>query len=176
MTPLRWLILFFWIFVAAMLIKGFMDSESHRKQEAIEHPKQEHFFFTPLPGQPAPVAPNPNADVRQVGFGVQPETPPGSFTCVVTVKNLGSKKAANIQEKVRPYRGSTVGNMETGHTGFHHIDENDPLSQLNSWVTFPDLAPGESSTQSVTFLNQFNVNPGKNPQPEINFDADKTVP
>jgi len=176
MTPLRWVIVFFWLFVAVMLLKTFLDSEAKRKEEIVLHPEQKQFFFTPPPGQAAPVVPSANADVQQTAFAVQEETPPGNFTCTVTVQNVGSKKAENVQVRVRPYRGSSTGSTELGHGRFHLLDENDPLSQMGSWVSFPDLAPGASATQSVVFLNQFNVNPGKNPKPEITFETAKTSP
>jgi hypothetical protein len=175
MTPTRWVIVFFWIFVGAMIIKSILDSEAAHHQAAIDHPQQKQFFFTPPPGKVAPAAVNPNADVRQIGYTIQDNTPgAGSFTYQVTLKNVGSRKATAIQIHVRPFRGAINGDEDVGHaTALKPLQDSDPMSQYGSWITFPDLAPGESSTQSAIFMDRPNLLPGKNPNPEITFETVK---
>jgi hypothetical protein len=82
---------------------------------------------------------------------------------------MGGKTATGVQVAVRPFRGAIRGSDNYGHTPYGTIKDTDPLAQLESWVAFPDLAPGQQSTQSVIFLSQPNIAPGKNPKPEIDF-------
>jgi hypothetical protein len=165
MTPVRWLIVLFWVFVIFMLLKGCYESQASHLQPAQAPPAPS------VAPAPTPAAPS-GAKVVQSGFVVQYETPPGNFTCQVTVKNIGDEKAVGVQVHVRPYRGCRRGLLDIGPQG-PPLSENDPLSQLGAWVSFPDLAPGESSTQPVTFMSQSNVQPGQNPDPEIDY---KSVP
>jgi hypothetical protein len=178
MSQTRWLILLFWVIVIGGLIKGAYDFDSNLQSKAAAHPTADETFFTPLPGQAsAPPAPADAADVQQVAFTTQDDTPgAGSFTCEVTLKNQGNEKARNIQIQVRPFKGAEVGTDEVGHTHPGVLSDTDPRSQLNDWLAFPDLAPGESSTQSIVFTSRPGVEPGQNPKPVINFDSAKTKP
>jgi hypothetical protein len=175
MKPLHWVIAVFWIFVGAMIIKQCHDDTASREVAAEKAPQQ-YFFHQPTGPQIAPPPPpSPDADVEQVDFVVHPDTPSqGNFTCDVTLKNLGSKTATAIQVSVRPFRGGSFGDNNVGHAASGFISDNDPLAQLASWVAFPDLAPGQQSTQSVIFLNQVGIKPGSNPHPEIDFQTAKT--
>jgi hypothetical protein len=53
------------------------------------------------------------------------------------------------------------------------LPDNDPASQFGQWVTFPDIAPGQSASGSVVFLNKGTMKPGSNPDPEIVFETAK---
>ncbi len=176
MTPVRWAIVVFWFVVIVMIIKSCHDAEEQRKQDALLHPQADRFTFTEPSAPPAPApAPAPEARVEQISFSTKPSTPtPGSFTCFVTLRNTGSKKAQNIQIRVRPYRGTPYGDPDYGHQNLRPLSETDPLSQYGSWIGFPDLDPGQSSTQSVVFLDHPNATPGTNPTPEIIFGTVKT--
>jgi hypothetical protein len=94
----------------------------------------------------------------------------------VTLRNKGNAKAVGIQVSVRPYRGISKGDEDVGHTDLSLLSDSDPISQLGQWVTFPDLAPGESSTRNVVFVSRNDVSPGTNPNPEIQFQTEKTKP
>jgi hypothetical protein len=175
MTPLRWLIVCFWVFVGAMLFKQCHDSDAQRQEQAKK--VDAHYFFAPAPTTPTPTPPETKADVQQTAFIVQDDTPgPGNFTCVVTLKNVGSLTAKNIQIQVRPFRGAHTGNDNVGHTPFGILSDNDPLAQMSVSLAFSDLAPGQQATQSTVFSSHANVAPGKNPKPEITFDSVKSNP
>jgi hypothetical protein len=177
MTRTRWLIVLFWVFVFVMLIKSFIDYNRRAETEAELHPQPTQGFFTTLPPPPPPPVPSAAADVRQTSFEVQTDTPsPGNFTCLVTVKNFGLSRAENIQVRVRPYRGTRRAPIQQNYVPSTPLSEDDPLSQLSSWLAFPDLAPGESSTQSVVFTSMPPLEPGLNPNPEIHFDSAKPGP
>ena len=177
MTPIRKLIVAFWIFIVCMLLWQFYDYNQGLKEAAVEHPQQEHFWFTNSVAT-APAAPaqpkRDGPDVQQTGYSVEDNAPSaGSFTCHVTLKNKGNAKAVAVQVSVRPYRGITRGDEDVGHTDMSILSDSDPISQFGQWVSFPDLAPGESSTQSVIFLSRTDVRPGANPNPEIQFQTEK---
>jgi len=161
-----------------MLIWQFYTYNEGLKQASIEHPTQEHFWFTNgAPAAPtAPVAPAQatGADVQQTAFTIEGNTPStGSMTCHVTLKNEGGTKAVGIQVKVRPYRGASKFDEDVGRSDPTPLSDDDPISQFGDWVNFPDLAPGESSTQSVVFMARTFMVPGTNPKPEILFQTDK---
>ena len=175
---MRWLLILFWVFVGIMLLKSCYDSEMARERAAELHPQQRHFFFAvpSAPAAPSPVVASSEAKVMQTGFEVQPDTPgAGSFTCQVTLKNVGGTTARNIEVHVRPFRGVRPGSMEIGPLRAP-LAEDDPLSQYGSWVSFPDLAPGQSATESATFFDHPNLEPGRNLDPEIVFTTDKNHP
>ena len=163
-----------------MLLWQFYTYDQGLTQEAIEHPTQQHFWFTN--GAPSvAVAPSPThrdgADVQQTSFMVQDDKPSaGSFTCQVTLKNVGNAKAVGIQVNVRPYRGITRGDEDVGHTDITPLSDNDPISQIGTWVTFPDLAPGETATQDAIFTSRNDVRPGTNSNPDIEFQTEKAKP
>jgi hypothetical protein len=52
-----------------------------------------------------------------------------------------------------------LGNEDAGNSPLHILPEDDPLSQYGAWVSFPDLAPGESNTQTVSFLDRAGAKP-----------------
>jgi hypothetical protein len=174
MTKTRWLILLFWVVVIGMILKQCHDSDAKQQQEFQAHPAQTHFFFTPPPKPPAaPLPPKQDADVQQTSFTVQDDTPgPGSFTCQVTVQNKGLSKAQSVQVQVRPFFGAHRDD-EGGRINDTRINGMDPIVQTNTWVSFPDLNPGESSTQTATFLDQPHIHPGFNSQPQIKFETAK---
>ena len=180
MSRTRKLIIAFWIFIGCMLLWQFYTYDQGLKEAGITHPQQEHFWFTNSVAT-APAAPSPEhrdgADVQQTGFSVADNTPSmGSFTCQVTLKNRGNAKAVSIQVSVRPYRGISRGDEDVGHADMSVLSDSDPISQFGQWVSFPDLAPGESSTQNVVFIGRTDVRPGTNPQPEIRFQTEKAQP
>jgi len=180
MSRTRKLIIAFWIFIGVMLLWQFYTYDQGLTRAAVEHPQQEHFYFFHTNAAPGAVAParSEGPDVEQVGYTVDEGSPsPGSFTCKMTVKNLGKAKAVNVQGSVHPYRGTRTDDEDRGpNTGqITLLNDSDYRAQMSEWVTFPDLAPGESSTQSVVFIDRSDVNPGPNPKPEIIFEREKTA-
>jgi len=180
MSRTRKLIIAFWIFIVIMLLWQFYTYDQGLTQASIDHPQQQHFWFTNS-ASAAPVAPTPEqhtgADVEQTGFMVENNKPgAGSFTCQVTLKNVGNAKAVGVQVNVRPYRGTSTYDEDVGHQKVIVLDDNNPISQFGQWVTFPDLAPGDSSTQSVVFISRTDARPGANPHPEILFQTEKAKP
>jgi len=176
MTTTRKLIWAFWIFIIIVLLWQFYNYNQGMTQDAVEHPQQQHFFFYHSNDLASPAAPGPahhtGAFVHQVGFKVMSDTPgQGSFTCAVTLKNDGDAKAVNVQVHVRPFKGIMLGDED--ETELKPLPDNDPISQLGQWVTFPDIAPGESATQTAVFLNQRVMKPGSNPNPEVIFETEK---
>jgi hypothetical protein len=178
MTPIRKLIVAFWIFIVIMLLWQFYTYDQGLKEAEIDHPQQEHFYF--FHTNAASVAPSQahieGPDVEQTLYTVEENAPSlGSFTCHVTLKNIGNAKAVGIQVAVRPYRGTRTDDEDVGPNTQQTtiLNDNDYRAQLTEWVTFPDLAPGESSAQSVIFLSRTDVKPGPNPKPEILFQAEK---
>lgn len=181
MSRTQKLITAFWIVIGGMLIWQFYTYNQGITQEAIEHPQQKQFFFLP----PSTKTNTATAPVQHIGpyveqtvYTVQPDTPTGSFTCNVTLKNVGMVKAVDVRVAVRPYRGTRMDDEDVGPNTqtITILNDNDYRAQVCTWVTFPDLAPGESSTQSTVFLNRTDVKPGPNPRPDIFFEPEKAQP
>ncbi len=173
------LIIAFWIFIIIMLLWQFYTYDQGLTQQAVEHPTQQHFWFTNGASSTAPPPPphRDGADVEQTSFQVQQNKPnAGSFTFQVTVKNVGNAKAVGVQVDIRPYRGISLGDEDAGHTSSAVLSDSNPISQIGEWVNFPDLAPGESATESAVFLNRGDVRPGTNPTPDILFETEKAAP
>jgi hypothetical protein len=177
MTPTRWLIVAFWIFIPCMLIWQAYTSEVNSERELAAHPKQEHFFFDAPDTKPT-VDPNAfAAKVLQVGFSITNNPMQSNFIAHVTLKNMGNAKATGIQVWVRPYRGVSVGGSRNGDgAGARQLPDDDPISLMGQWVSFPDLAPDESYTYDVTFISRDDVKPGANPKPQIVFESEKPQP
>jgi hypothetical protein len=174
----KWIVAF-WVFIGVMCIWSVFDYNGKLNKQAEEHPQQTKFVF--LHTNAAPVAPtaahSDKADVEQVGYSVQMDTPStGSFTCYVTLKNVGSMPATEVQICVRPYRGASNYDEDVGHQNPNGISDDDPLAKFSDWLSFPDLAPGESMTRSIVFSLQAPIKPGKNPKPQIVFSSDKNGP
>ena len=163
----------FWTFVVLMLI---WQSYTYNNQVEISktHPGK-HYFYNSDSAFPTP--PKTSApDVRQVAYKVIRDSPqPGNFTVQFTVKNLGSVAATAIQVKVRPYLGFIQGDQDNGHVhGGTPISDNDPASQIGQWVALPDLAPGQSSSNSAVFIDQPNLSPNEdNPKLDMIFEPVK---
>jgi hypothetical protein len=176
MTTTRKLIWAFWIFIIGMLLWQFYNYNKGITQDAIDHPKPEHYFF---PHTNAAASAHGQTDihhsgafVHQAGFIVHRDTPsPGNFTCEVTLKNEGDAAATNVQVHVRPFKGALMGDEDVGNP--KPLTDNDPTSQMGQWVTFPDIPAGQTASESVVFLNQGGLKPGSNPDPEIVFESVK---
>lgn len=169
----------FWIFIIVMLIWQFYSYNQQLSTPDPQHPTQEHFFFY-QPSHAAAAATPVTHDgpyVVQTGFRVQDSTPTDtSFTCHVTLKNTGKAKATGVQVCVRPYRGALDYDPDSGESkgarpGLQ--DDSSSRASVSQWVSFPDLAPGESSTQSAVFMKDGASIYGINPQPEITFQPEK---
>jgi hypothetical protein len=175
---MSWLIIVFWIFVATMLIWQFNDYNRSYGQAQAAMPQEDHAFFynTNTAINPAEAS-KPKADgpdVEQTAFSTEDNVPsPGNFTAHVTLKNIGTAKAVDIQIMVRPYRGIMMGDFDITMHPNTYLDDNDPLSQYGQFVNVPDLAPGESATVDAIFLDHPHLTPGNNPKPQIIFGTEK---
>ena len=179
----RTLTVAFWIFVGVMLAWQAYNF-NNKVEVASKHNPEKHYFYNPGAVQPAaPKAPAP--DVRKVDYKVIHDSPqPGDFTVEFTVKNVGNVAATAVMADIRPYRGILLGDSDNGHAhgapsaessrGVAPISDTDPAAQLGKWVTIPDLAPGQSSTNSVVFIDQPDKTPNEdNPQLDITFEPVK---
>jgi hypothetical protein len=175
----KWIVAF-WVFIGVMCIWSIFSYNATLNQEAEQHPAQTKFVF--LHTNAAPVAPvaarADKADVEQVHYEVQLDTPSrGSFTSVVTLKNLGTVPATNIQINIRPYRGASALDLDAGRQNAPTLSDDDPLAKFGDWLSFPDLAPGESATRTDVFVAQLtDLKPGSNAKPQIIFESDKKGP
>jgi len=179
MTSTRWLIISFWVFVAAMLAWQAYTYEINSEKELAAHPKQQHFFFDPAMDPKSDSGPNPNlhaANVRQIAYSITYDSTQTSFVAHSTLKNLGNAKAVAIQIWIRPYRGVSMGGSRGGDVAPHQLSDDDPISQMGQWVSIPDLAPGETYVENVNFVSRPDVKPGANPNPQIVFETEKPAP
>jgi len=178
MSWTRRLIWAFWIFIALMLVWQFYTFNA-KISAPPEHPKPDHYFFyqaTKASEAAAAQASHDSAYVEQTSFSVENNVPNSSaFTCHVTLKNIGKTKAINVEVCVRPFRGALDHDPDSGgNQNTKPVDENSPLGQINQWVGFPDLDPGETSTQSVMFMKAGNsAFFGNNPKAEIVYQPEK---
>jgi hypothetical protein len=175
---MSWFLTVFWVFIATMLIWEFFSYNKNYSQVQAAQPQDTHFFFydTNVVAKPAaagkPTVDGP--DVEQVLYSTEESVPsPGNFTAHVTLKNKGTAKAVDVQIMVRPYRGIMLQSGEVISGQSTYLDESDPLSQYGQFVSFPDLAPGQSASVDVVFPDHPNVTPGNNPKPEIDFGTAK---
>lgn len=166
----------FWAFVIIMLLwQAYVYNRNISRVDPL-HPTQRQFFFyhTNAHAKVSPPEERTGPDVQQVAFTVEDNVPgPSNFTCHVTLRNKGHAKAVNVQVQVQPYRGTTVGDEDVGPASIKPINDQSALAQFGQWVSFPDLAPGETSTQSAVFFKQNGAHPGRNASPQIIFQPEK---
>jgi hypothetical protein len=184
MSRMGMLITAFWIFVIGMLIWEFNSYNQHATEEAIAHPPQKHFFYyntniAPLNAPPPPLPDGPY--VKQIATSVEHNEPSqGNFIYLVTLKNVGNAKAVGVQVLVHPFAGVSMGNDDGGNSAAMHrpggsaaASNYNPMADYGQWITFPDLAPGQSDTESTVFLEHPGTDPGANPEPQILFKSEK---
>ena len=178
MTTTRKVVIGFWIFIVISLLWEFYNYNQGLSQQAIDHPTQQHFYFLHTNAPPVTVAQVRDApDIIQTSFTVTPDTPAkGSFTCNVTLKNVGTKPATGIQICVRPFRGANFNDPDVGGPRGGILDDDDPISMISDWLSFPDLGPGQSSTRTDVFLARPGIPTGVNPKAQIIFETAKTSP
>jgi hypothetical protein len=175
MTTTRKVIIAFWIFIVIALPWEFYNYNQSLNKQATDHPVQQHFYFFHTNAPTATAAQVHNGpNVVQTSFTVQPDTPArGSITCSVTLKNTGNEPATSVQVCVRPYRGVSTINIDVGGGRGEVLKDDDPISMLSDWLAFPDLAPGQSSTETDIFLARPGLPTGLNPTPQIIFETAK---
>jgi hypothetical protein len=171
MTPTRWLITGFWIVILVLGVKAFYDFNS--KVSATPAVPEQHWFPPGMPGSEPAAKPNV-ADVRLIHY--VPHVAPGamSFTADVVVQNFGMKKATGIQVRVQPYVGNTENSKTApGPDEIPNLSGGDPMVNVFQWVDFPDLAPGATSTQTITLSRRSDADPAQSFKPQVVF---QTVP
>ncbi len=179
---MRTLIYAFWAFIIIMLLWQAYNYNQSISDRATAQKEQHYFYFDTNVVNPAGPNPPP-APVRHTGayvvqslYTVEQNQPSrGNFTCHVTLKNEGEAKAVNVQVQVRPYRGSRTDDEDLG-VKYAILNDNAPLAQIGQWVSFPDLDPGQSSTQSTVFFAQQGAQMGPNKDPQINYDTATNAP
>jgi hypothetical protein len=177
MTPLRWLMVAFWVFVGGMLAWQAYNHEAKIEKEADAKPQ--HFFFdSSKDGTPQTADPNLRAaDVRQTAYSVTENPLAKNFTAHVVLTNKGNARAVSVQVKIQPFRGSLFSRDRDDNGGVPLVlSDNEPVAQINQWVEAPDLAPQESCTVTATFMSQTGVQPGANRNPQIIFQTEKANP
>jgi hypothetical protein len=167
MTTTRWLIAAFW--VAMFLVGAFYLVQSLLAPPPPPVPEK-HWFPPPLPGSVPPAA-SPNADVRLAAYVMKKVPNSSTFNVDVTVKNVGLKKATDIQVKIQPYNGTMdTSTTQHGPDEIPDLPKGDPMATVFQWVTFPDLPPGQSSTQTLTFSMRDDAEPAESlPNPQVQF-------
>jgi hypothetical protein len=173
---MKWIYAAFWVFVGGMLLWQFANYNHHIDQAvAAAGPQQQHFYFNSKTTNTTGVSATPDgASIKQVDFRVDREQPvSGSFTCHIVLKNIGNKKATGIIVRVSPFRGIPTADAEDSRTKPTTLPDSDPAAQITQWIDFPDMAPGQIVTKDAVFMNNYQYNPGSNPNPEIKF---QTVP
>jgi hypothetical protein len=178
MTRTNWLIVGFWAFIVIGCTWQCSSYNTHLDKETEAHPVRGEFFFYHSKNDPAHggVATVAGAQVQQLNYWTEPETPSsGMFTSHVVLKNTGSAKATAVEIWVRPYKGIYTGDEDNGRSSRPegNLSDNDPLTQYGQWVNFPDIAPGETATETVVFVARPGFNLGNNPTPQIIFSTDK---
>jgi hypothetical protein len=172
MTPTRWLIAAFWVFVLAMCGKSFYDYNKHL--DSVETAQEEkHYFPPPLPGNAPAATPSTDADVRQVTYSPKETQGASQFTAELVIKNFGQKKATNIQVRVQPYVRSTDTSSQVGPDEILNPNTVDTMAGYYVYEEFPDLGPGESASKTLTFPVRTDAAPRGHFEPNITFETVK---
>jgi len=174
MTPTRWLIAAFWVFVIVMCAKSFYDYNNRLEHQETAQAEQ-HFFPPGMNPTPAP-PPAAQPDVRMVTWIPREDPQAAQFTAVLVVKNFGQKKATNIQVRVQPYITSADSSPQTGPDEILNPSTSDTMATYYQWVEFPDLGPGESFTNNLTFPIRPDAEPRGHFDAVIHFDTAKDAP
>jgi hypothetical protein len=162
-----------------MLLWQCYQYNEHLAQPDPTRPENKQYFFYQPTKQSIvnPPIEHNGPWVEQTGFRIEDNTPSTtSFTCYITLTNKGKAKATDLSAEVRPFRGAFKGDVDMGGTQPKPIDDSSPLAQISQWVSFPDLDPGQSSTQNVFFLKQPGANYGHNPAPQIVWKGQTEAP
>jgi hypothetical protein len=164
MTPTRWLIVAFWAVVILIGLKYLFTAVMTPPPPVVP---EQHWFAPPLSGG-AP-APTTDADVRLTHY--VPKIVPGaaSFTAEVTIQNFGGKKATSIEVRIQPYVGNYDDKKAPGPDEMPNQPGGDPMANVFQWLTFPDLDPGATESQPVTFPMRSDADPAESFIPKVVF-------
>ena len=177
MSPMRLLIVAFWIFIGGVLVWQAYTYEIN--SEKIQDAKPQHFFFDPSKDN-KPAAADPNlhvADVRQTGYSITNDPVTKNIFCHVVLMNKGNTKAVGIQVFIKPYYRATVDqSRNAGGKLPYPLSDSDPRAQLGQSFGAADLAPGESCTVTATFMSQPGLIPSTALHPQITFETEKANP
>jgi hypothetical protein len=158
MTPTRWAIAAFW---TILIVVGAYYAIYYALLPAPPPPPEQHFLPPSFPGSTA-AAPPAEAQVKLTHYVAHITPGSAEFSVDVTVKNIGGKKAAGVQVTVHPY----LGTMDTDKTQ-NGPDENanqmggDPMRNVLQNLSFPDLDPGQSATQTFTLPLRSDAQPAE---------------
>jgi hypothetical protein len=175
MTPMRWLIAAFWVFVIVMCAKSFYDYNSRLEHEETAQ-EEKHYFAPGMVPTPAPPPAAAAPDVRMTGWYPHEDPQAAQFTAKLVVKNFGQKKATNIQVRIQPYVTSADSSSQVGPDEVLNPTTVDTMATYYQWIEFPDLGPGESYTNELTFPARPDAQPREHFDAKINFDTPKDQP
>ena len=166
MTTTRWIITAFW---AVMILVGLTYAIESILAPPPPVAPEKHWFPAPLPSSTTTTS--AGADVRMTHY-IESNAGISLFNVAVTLKNFGQKKATGVQIKIFPY---TIGrDMDPNVHGPDEMPvthgQGDILQTASQDITFPDIAPGDSSTQTVSLPMRSDGDPSDSqPKPEIQF-------
>jgi hypothetical protein len=160
MTPTRWAIAAFWIFMAVLGVYYAVHDVMLPAPPPPPPPQQG--LLPALPGPAAPAAAAPNAEVKLTHYATHITPGALEFSVDVTLQNVGSKKATGVQVMVHPY----VGNQDTNKSqmGPDEIpgqQGGDPLHNVVQNLDYPDIDPGQTATQSFTLPVRSDADPAQ---------------
>jgi hypothetical protein len=172
MTPTRWAIAAFWVFMVLLGVYYAFNSASQPPPPAPAAAQQPQWTPAPLPGSTPPPR-SPNADLRLTHYvaHITPGSP--EFSVDVTMENFGSKKATGVEVTVHPY----IGNQDTvkSQAGPDEIPGQpggDPLHNVVQNLAYPDIDPGQTAVQSFTLPMRPDADPcQRDDHPEITFQS-----
>ena len=103
--------------------------------------------------------PPARADVVEQAWVVNRDVP-GMVTIQLTLKNRGGATARGVQAFIAPYLGAIPGsdgiNMRAKSIS---TTADSPLGQIGQWVSYGDIAAGQTATSSAQFAAQPGVDP-----------------
>jgi hypothetical protein len=158
MTNTRWAVVAFWV---VMMLIGVYSIFDYTAKPAPPPVPEKHWFPPPLPGS-VPARRSPDALVKLTHYLAHIKPGATSFDVDVIVQNVGSKKATGVVVLVHPYVGTRDTDKKAiGPDEIPMQQGGDPLAAVTQTLTYPDLKPGETGTQSFTLPIRFDADPAQ---------------
>jgi hypothetical protein len=169
MTPTRWAIAAFW---TILIVMGAYYAIYYAMLPAPA-PVPEQHWFPPAPGAPPP--PVADADIHLTHYVAHITPGSAEFSVDVTVQNVGAKKATGVQVTVHPYVGNMdVDKSQNGPDEIPNQMGGDPMRFVTQNLSYPDLDPGQSATQSFTLPMRSDADAAqRDDKPQITFESAK---
>jgi len=165
MTPFRWGIVAFWVFIVLALIWQFHSYNNKLETDAEAHPAPQH-YWGPLAATYAPPPPAKVAKVQEKAYWVTSDPTGQMFTVHLTLINVGGSKATGVTANVNPYNGALNYDPDSGG---HQSTSGRVTGGIGQWISFPDIDPGQSDTETADFVGTYNPSTMTDPTPKIVF-------